>query len=234
MWMISSSVALDSGCLVDVSSRRASLFPLAQTIAPRPAPVRASRAPMKQSLAIREADLLKGAAGGDHEAFSEFYDLLAPRLYPLVLRIIGDADEAQDVLQESFVKMWEKASSFDPARSAAFTWAVMITRNKSIDRLRARGRAGKLVEAATMATIPGDDVDEKSAALVDQIDEWVLARKAVNDLPEDERHVLNLAFFDGLSHSEISNELGEPLGTIKSRARRGLKRLRDALEELLS
>ena len=95
-----------------------------------------------------DAELLSRVAAGDEEAFSRLYDRFSPGLYSLVLKMTGDEAEAQDVLQEAFAHIWRKAMTFDPRRSAAFTWAVMVTRNKCIDRLRVRQRFSRITEKA--------------------------------------------------------------------------------------
>jgi RNA polymerase sigma-70 factor (ECF subfamily) len=135
------------------------------------------------------------------------------------------------VVQESFVQMWKKASTYDPNRSGLFTWAVMISRNRALDRLRSRERRGRTLEAATAeAEVSPPDQTEQADELLGQSEERTRIRRALAQLSEAQRNAIHLAFFRGLTQAEISSQLGEPLGTIKARIRRGLIALRDFLE----
>ena len=168
---------------------------------------------------------------GDEAAFSSFYRRFAPGLFSMIYEILHDQKESEDVLQESFVQMWKKAASYDRNRSGIFTWAAMISRNRAIDRIRSRQRRSRTVEAAaeeTEATAPkfADQADE----LVGHGEERLRIQHAVSQLPEAQRNAIDLAFFRGLTQTEISAKLGTPLGTIKARIRRGLIALRDVLE----
>ncbi len=181
----------------------------------------------------READesILQRVGAGDERAFSQLYDRFSGPLFGLMRQMLDDEKDAEDVLQEGFVYLWQKAASFDAAKSKAFTWAVMIFRNKAIDRLRTRGRRSRLADEAakelplmTYAAEPGADhaaADRDRAALV---------RQALLSLPDEQRRLIERAFFKGETHLIIAETLGLPLGTVKTNIRRGLLRLRDVLK----
>ena len=166
------------------------------------------------------------------ELFGLLYDRFARPLYSFALRMVGNTAEAEDLVQEVFVELWNRAAEFDAQRAKPFTWAVAIIRNKAVDRIRSRTRRSAILEraapdiadfslgtAASDATLPLHTAE--TAGIV---------REAFAALPDEQRTPLTLAFFDGLSQSEIAERLQQPLGTIKARIRRGLARLRDRLE----
>jgi RNA polymerase sigma-70 factor (ECF subfamily) len=208
---------------------------MAQIPASNPGPQSASRGTGKSAEQVSQAaadqELMRQIAAADETAFSSLYRRLAPGLFSMIYEVLRDQKEAEDVLQESFVQMWKKASTYDPARSALFTWAAMISRNRALDRLRSRQRRGRTLEAATAewsAAAPefADQADE----LLGHSEERSRIREALTKLPEAQRNAIQLAFFRGLTQAEVSTQLGEPLGTIKARIRRGLIALRDVLE----
>jgi len=172
-------------------------------------------------------ELLARIAQGDEEAFARFYDQYAHGLYSLVFKILNDSRETEDVLQEGFAQIWKKAAQYDGTRSSAFTWAVMIMRNKAIDHIRTRQRQTRLMEAATLEGAFGSDLQEDESVF--QNEKKALVKVALGKIPEDQRQAINLAFFSGLTQMQIAEKLGEPLGTVKARIRRGLLKLRDYL-----
>lgn len=179
---------------------------------------------------LPDTTLLTRVAGGDSRAFEELYARWSPMLFGLVCKILDDPKEAEDALQEGFLHIWNKAGTYDRARSSPTTWAYMIFRNKAIDRLRARERRGRGIErialeepyqAAPMSDPEGGaEVNEKRTAVVE----------AMASIPADQREAIRLAFFTGLTQMEIAEKLGAPLGTVKARIRRGLLKLGDALK----
>ncbi len=177
-----------------------------------------------------DVDLLARVASGDQDAFATFYHRCADGLFALALRITNDGREAEDVLQDGFTYIWRKAASYDPKRSSPFTWAVMIVRNKAIDRLRSRHRQAKIVERATIEFSHFAESDETSATAPQLREQCAEVRAALKDISIEQQQVLELAFFGGLTHEQISEKLGAPLGTIKARIRRGLLRLRELLK----
>jgi RNA polymerase sigma-70 factor (ECF subfamily) len=176
-----------------------------------------------------QAQLLRRIAAGDLQAMSDFYDQTAPRLFSLALRILGDASEAEEAIQDVFVQLWEKASTFDPLLASAVHWALSITRHRSIDRLRSRHRRARLADqlqesgAADPAPAGSPDLEVLGG------EDAAVVRSALASLPKDQRQAIEMAFFAGLSHPEIADALHEPLGTIKARIRRGLLKLREIL-----
>jgi RNA polymerase sigma-70 factor (ECF subfamily) len=181
--------------------------------------------------AEREFDtkLIEQIAGGDESAFQALYKRFSPRLYGLAVRMMADAGEAEEVLQEGFIYIWRKASSYDPSRISPFAWSVMIVRHKAIDRLRARNRMKLIYEKVIAEKDSLSSADEYSAQKPAIRERGVLVRKALEELPDEQRLALELTFFGGLTQAEIAEHLRAPLGTIKARIRRGLLRLRDGL-----
>lgn len=178
-----------------------------------------------------DGELMRRLSGGDEAAFSNFYRRFAPGLFSMIYQVLQDQKESEDVLQEAFLQMWKKAASYDASRSSLFTWAVMISRNKAIDRLRSRQRRFRTIEAVTaeFAVVPAEAAGQADE-LLDQSEERGRVREALSKLPEGQREAINLAFFRGLTQTEISSQLNAPLGTVKARIRRGLLALRDVLQ----
>ena len=180
-----------------------------------------------------DQELLRACLSGGEAAFSALYGRLSPPLFSVIFEILKHQKDAEEVLQESFVEMWKKAATYDPHRGDVFTWSVMIARNKAIDRLRARLRRSNLNDAAAAEAEAAPSVSAASADdLVSQRDEHERVRAALSQIPAKQLVAIKLAFFGGLTQSEIAEELGAPLGTIKARIRRGLVALRSQLATL--
>ena len=188
--------------------------------------------------------LLEAVARGEKDAFAALYDRLSRPLYAMCLRMTGDAAEAEDILQDACLTIWRRASTYDAAQSSVFSWSVHLTRCKAIDHLRSRGRRMRVLipdEESTGEKYPDgstrtflDDVAANGVGVADATDLREQAgrvRRVLGELPPDQSQAIELAFFGDLTHHEISARLGQPLGTIKARIRRGLLRLRDALRE---
>ena len=178
-----------------------------------------------------EASLISRIAEGDESAFTALYERFSASLYGMAFRMMNDAKEAEDVLQEGFTYIWRKAASYDSIRSSPFAWAVMIVRNKAIDRLRVRRRLERLRDKVTTEGSFNQEKDETSADEPTLRERGALVRSALQQIPEEQRQALELCFFGGLTHAQIAERLATPLGTIKARIRRGLLRLRDCLNE---
>lgn len=179
-----------------------------------------------------DVQLLQRVAGGDQQAFSALYDRLSRPLFSLAFEMLGDSTEAEDALQEACLQIWRRAASYDSSRSSVFSWAVMMTRSKAIDRLRARGRRQRVVASSTdedPASLNIASETEDAADTSERNDEAALVRSALRTLPGEQREAIELAFFSDMTHAEIAERNGEPLGTVKARIRRGLLRLRDGL-----
>jgi len=170
--------------------------------------------------------IVKVAADRDKAAFIELFDHFAPRLKGYLMKQGADDAVAEEVAQDVMVTLWRKASLFDPAKSSASTWLFRIARNRRIDRLRRQKTAELDPDEPALQPTPLPDVaDEMDARLREK-----RVRAALEQLPEEQRHVVRLAFFGGNSHSEIADLTGLPLGTVKSRIRLAFARLRQILE----
>jgi RNA polymerase sigma-70 factor (ECF subfamily) len=180
------------------------------------------------------AVLIRRMAGGDRDALAELYDNLSRPLYATARHILNDAAEAQDVVHDVFLSLWQNAATFDSGRGAAFSWAVTLTRNRSIDRLRTRANRARLLGNSVLDDLGyGESGDSGGSALADLGDRAVAVRQAMAELPTEQQKALELAFFSGLTQKEIAEKLSEPIGTVKARIRRGLLKLRDALANRL-
>jgi RNA polymerase sigma-70 factor (ECF subfamily) len=171
--------------------------------------------------------LLHRIAQQDRNALEQFYDQSAGLLFSIATRILGDSHEAEEVIQDVFVQLWNKAGEFDRSLGSPMCWVVGMTRNRSIDRLRSRQRRSRL---ATDFANEFEVVDGASAKVELADAELEAVRTAVCNLPLEQRQALQMAFFGGLTHQEIAEALNEPLGTVKARIRRGMLKLRDTLQ----
>jgi len=178
-----------------------------------------------------QADLLRRIAAKDRQAVGELYDKMAAPLFATSVRILGDPHEAEEVIQDVFVEIWNKAPAFDATLGTAFHWVMSITRNRSIDRVRSRQRRAKMLDRLEEFAPADSSHDAASQTPGLGMDELAGIRTAVNSLPADQRTALELAFFKGQTHAEIAEATGEPLGTVKARIRRGMLKLRGALQE---
>ncbi|MCI0547377.1 MAG: sigma-70 family RNA polymerase sigma factor [Candidatus Rokubacteria bacterium] len=175
-------------------------------------------------------ELIARMARGESEAFGSFYDAYAGLALGLIRRILRDPGAAEDVLQEVFLQIWREAPEYDPRRGSPEAWLVMRAKARAIDRLRSvRRREKTFVPGADEAL--GRQADPGAQSPAAAAEAQGLVQGALGRLPAAQRRVIELAFFGGLTQSEISAELGEPLGTIKTRARLGLERLRGLLRE---
>jgi len=179
-----------------------------------------------ESAQVSDVDLLHAVARGDEVALARLYDGYRLTLFGLLMRILNSRQEAEDVLQDVFLQVWNRAADFDEARGRPFTWLVTLARSRAIDRLRALGSRERVVQNAAR-----EIVEESSDATEDAIraEESQVVRHALNELPQEQRHALELAYFEGLTQSEIASRLQTPLGTVKTRMRSGMTRLRDLL-----
>ena len=172
--------------------------------------------------------LLRAVATRDKDAFQQLYARHSPLLFSLAVKILSDRTEAEDVLQETFVQVWNTAVSFDEQRGKPLGWFIMLTRSRAIDRLRSRKTRARLAESVgkeetqiTTSTTPaGDAVTSEAQRTV---------RDALGKLPDDQRVPIEMAYFGGLTQFEIAQKLSQPLGTVKTRIRTGMIRLREQL-----
>ncbi len=182
-----------------------------------------------------DARLMQRVAQREQQALADLYDRFSGPLYGTALRVLHDPAEAQDVVHDAFVTLWEKAGTFEASRGSAFSWAVTLVRNRAIDRVRMRRRRAELLAQSSpsdlgYADAPNTAFGGETAALDD---EARAVRAAVATLPLEQKRALELAFFSGLTQEEIARKLSEPLGTVKARIRRGLIKLRDLVAQRL-
>lgn len=169
-------------------------------------------------------------AAGNPEALSQLYRETVSLLLGLAVRILGDQHDAEEVVLEVYEQVWRNAKTYDPERSRVLWWLTMMTRSRALDRLRASKRRVS-VEIALPETFDAPAADPDPQQQVAYSEERRRIRTAMRELSSEQRQALELAFFSGMSHAEISERLGTPLGTIKSRIRSALRTLRYALEE---
>lgn len=176
-----------------------------------------------------DATLLARVQAGDEPALAALYDRWTPLLYPIALRILRRPADAEDAVQDVWLQVWRRAATWDAGRGSVGAWLVMTTRSRALDRFRSlasRARAETRPEAeAPVAPAP----DPAAGAAVSQLGERV--RAALAQLPAPQRQVLEIAYFEGLSQSEIAGRIGAPLGTVKSWTRQGLTRLRELVPQ---
>ncbi|HXD31270.1 MAG TPA: sigma-70 family RNA polymerase sigma factor [Pyrinomonadaceae bacterium] len=165
-------------------------------------------------------------ARGDELALASLYDRYRVILFGVLVRILSSREEAEDILQDVFIQVWRRAADFDEARGKPFTWLVTLARSRAIDRLRQRN-ARERVAVAAAHEAPGEASD--AAGDTYRSEQKEIVSGALSQLPEEQRQTLLLAYFEGLTQSEIAKRLGAPLGTVKTRMRSGMIKLRELL-----
>ena len=170
--------------------------------------------------------LLAAVASGDRDAFATLYQRTSAKLYGICIRLLGSEADAQDVLQDVYVSVWQKAGRFENDKASAITWLSVLARNRSIDRLRQRPIGSDGLDAA-------EEVEDDSPSafdLVGSAEDVARLGRCLEELEERARSMIRAAFLDGASYPELAEREGVPLGTMKSWIRRGLQRLRGCLE----
>lgn len=202
--------------------------PLSRIVNPNPS-TSLSGAVKQEGLPDAEAVLMQRVKTGDMAAFGELYDRLAGPLFSVALHVLQNREEAEEVLQEVFLKIWKQAGAYDPSRGAPFHWAATVTRHKAIDRLRALGRRARLHENSGADAQVNENPVPAASELAASEEAGRAMRIVLNKLSSEQHEALDLAYFSGLTQTEIAEKLGQPLGTVKARIRRGLFKLRDLL-----
>ncbi len=177
-------------------------------------------------------ELVGSMAQGDDTALAAFYDATSARIYGFVLRVVRDPSAAEDVTIDVYAQAFRQAESYDPRRGTPWGWLLNIARSRSIDRLRAERRRAQREESLEVVGEIADTAPDPEAAS-DDAQRGRLVRAALASLPPDQRQVIEIAYFSGLSHSEIAARLRQPVGTVKTRIRAGMMRLRRSLTPLL-
>ena len=183
---------------------------------------------------LDDADLVRRIALRDAAAFTIMYDRYCSLLYSVALRVLADPEDARDVLQHVFLTLHEKAARYDSALGRPAAWLATMARNRSIDRLRSLKRERNYAEKVRLQADPADLSFTTAASPATYPDEVEMLHGAVAQLPPDQRQALELAYFGGLTQQEISEKLSQPLGTVKARIRRGLLKLRESLDGLIT
>lgn len=177
-----------------------------------------------------DQDAVQRMATGDADALATVYDRYIRAVFSLALRIVSDEGEAQDVVQDVFAQAWTQAGRYDPARGSVSTWLLTMTRSRAIDRLRSRRAkpdSTRLPDDLAVVELPDPARGQEHAVLQDEA--ATRLRAALQELPLLQRVVIELAYYEGLTQSEIAERLEQPLGTVKTRIRTGLLKLREAL-----
>lgn len=177
---------------------------------------------------ISDAALVRAVAERDQGAVAELYDRYAGMLLGLARKVVKDPADAEEVLQETFLHVWNRARSYDPARSSVATWLVLIARSRSIDRLRTRNVVDRTHAAVQKEAGPDHESAEGAGRVMDR-ERRRRVRSELQGIPEEQRKVLEMAFYEGLTQREIAETTGIPLGTVKTRTLLAMKKLRKSL-----
>jgi len=176
-------------------------------------------------------DTLRRAAAGDQTALGEFYDATSPMVLGLVRRIVIDPSTAEEIALDVYRQVWRKASTYDEEKGTPMTWLLMLARSRAIDHVRSpASRSKKLERPIETATYKHASPGHNPEATAISTSRREVIQRALSELKPEQLELLQLAFFEGLSHGEIAEKTGIPLGTIKSRIRAGMTRLRDLLQ----
>jgi RNA polymerase sigma-70 factor (ECF subfamily) len=181
---------------------------------------------LRDHAALSDGDLWVRLKERDMASLEALYDRYGRYVYALAVRMLGRTEEAEEVVQDVFWQIWKSETQYDPARAAFRTWLFAITRSRCLDRLRSQ-RSRPVSELPRESDLPPAPSDPEEEAMLAERQKRVVA--AFQALPEPQRRVLELGFFSGLTHREIAARLGEPLGTVKSRIKMGMDRLKDSL-----
>ena len=189
--------------------------------------------PSRQTTTTIDPSLLARVVKGDQQAFSQLYDHSSTLLFTLAVRILGNHEEAAELLQDVYLEVWRKVSRYDVGRGTPVAWLVTLTRSRAIDRLRARATRGYRATQSLEAGAADQVADLGPNPFETQADQElrISIGAAVAGLPQAQRQAIELAYYEGLSHVEIAARLNQPLGTVKTRIKLGMSKLRDGLQQ---
>jgi len=182
----------------------------------------------RQESAPADAAIVRRLAGGDRTALAELYDRHGDIVYSLACRILGSTSDAEDVVQDVFTQAWRQADRYDAGRASPAAWLLNMTRTRAIDRLRANRTRQRVTPDEERVALAADSTDDQEQRAIGA-QRAGRVRAALGVLAQAQRQAIELSYFSGLTHTEIAQQLGEPLGTVKTRIRTGLLKLRDAL-----
>src|SRR6476646_3272578 len=179
-----------------------------------------------------DPSLLARVAKGDQQAYSQLYDHSSTLLFTLAVRILGNPEEAAELLQDVYLEVWRKVSRYDVGRGTPIAWLVTLTKSRAIDRLRARASRGYQATNSLEVGIVPQVADHGPSPFETQADQElrIAVGAAVAGLPIAQQQAIELAYYEGLSHAEIASRLNQPLGTVKTRIKLGMSKLRDSLQ----
>jgi len=189
--------------------------------------------PSPHATSIIDPTLLARVVKGDQQAFSQLYDYSSTLLFTLAVRMLGNREEAAELLQDVYLEVWRKVSRYDVGRGTPIAWLITLTKSRAIDRLRARAsrgyRATNSLEGGTATQV----ADPAPSPLETQADQELRTAigAAVAGLPQSQQQAIELAYYEGLSHTEIATRLNQPLGTVKTRIKLGMSKLRESLQQ---
>lgn len=174
--------------------------------------------------------VLQRIAAGEHQALAELYDVTSATVFGLALRIVQARDVAEDVVVEVYAQVWTQAAAYDSQRGTPIAWLLTLTRSRAIDLLRSRGRVRTEEPLEFASDVPSETPGPEEYNEI--LERRRLVRSALENLPSEQRQVIELAYFSGFTQSEIAVRLGQPLGTVKTRVRLGMRRLRELIAPL--
>jgi len=185
-----------------------------------------------------DSALVALAASGDERALGDLYDRYGGMAYSLACAIVSEHADAEEVVADAFAQIWRSASGFDSARGSVAAWVATITRTRALDLVRSRKRRARVLEEAAVVTDEGETLVlaptvEAADRGAEQSETSAIVRRSLDELPAAQRRVIELAYFGGFSQSEIAAQLSEPLGTVKTRMRTAMEKLRQALRPVI-
>ena len=189
--------------------------------------------PSQHTTSMIDPSLLTRVVKGDQQAFSQLYDHSSTLLFTLAVRILGNREEAAELLQDVYWEVWRKVSRYDVGRGTPVAWLITLTKSRAIDRLRARASRGYQATNSLEAETAAEVADPGPSPFETQADQElrIAVGTAVAGLPIAQQQAIELAYYEGLSHAEIASRLNQPLGTVKTRIKLGMSRLRESLQQ---